>query len=234
MHRGFLITAVTLCLFSNQHLIAQHSDVEVAIEGGAVEVHARVTEGKFGSELNPANTTDDPGFAPEGAEDLNPTTTFVAGQQLAFETVNLGSSGLNLWYWNGVGTPAFGASPHDLNIARTGAGSIYLSSGNGGFTMFAADSQGFFDEHLDYTLNASSPNAGVYVFGMRLSSPNASPAVAPSDPVFFVMASQGLDEVIHETAVDFITTSLVPEPVGVSTILIALCLMYPVLVRRNR
>ncbi len=234
MNHKFWLTAATLFLFSNQLLFAQHSDVEVAIEDGAVEVHQRVTEGEFGSELNPANTTDDPGFAPEGAEDPIPTTTFVAGQQLAFETVDLGSSGLNLWYWDGVGTPGFGASPHDLNIARTAAGSIDLSAGNGGFTMFAADSQGFFDEHLEYTLDDPSPSEGVYVFGMTLSSPNASPAVEPSHPVFFVMASQGLDEMIHEAAVDYITTTLVPEPAGVPMLLMGTCLMYPILTRRNR
>ncbi len=214
---------VTLAfLFTANLLFAQHSDVEVAIEDGAVEVHERVAEGEFGSELNPPNTTDDPGFAPEGAEDAIPTTTFAAGQTLAFETVDLGDSGLNFWYWDGTGSPSFGASPHDLNISRTAAGSIDLSAGNGGFTMFAADSQGFFDEHMDFTLDAAVPSTGVYVFGMTLSSPNASPAVDSSEPVFFVMASQGLDESIHEAAVDYIGSTLVPEPSGLWLCLVGL------------
>ncbi|MEM7315309.1 MAG: hypothetical protein AAF497_19385, partial [Planctomycetota bacterium] len=166
-----------LLVLSAQSLYAQHSDVEVAIEDGEVEVHESIAEGEFGSELNPANTTDDPGFAPEGAEDTPATTTFAPGQQLAFETVDLGTSGLNLWYWDGTGSPVFGTSPHDLNIAKTGAGSIDLSNGNGGFTILAADAQGFFDDHLDFTLDTASPSTGVYVFGMSLSSPNASPAV---------------------------------------------------------
>ena len=206
-------------------LYAQHSDVEVAIEDGAVEVHEQIAEGEFGSELNPANTTDDPGFAPEGAEDSPPTTTFAPMQQLAFETINVGNTGMNLLYWNTAGvdemtvSPAdvsLGASPHDLTIDKSGAGSINLSAGNGGFTILAADGDGFFDDHLDFTLAAGIPNAvpeeGVYIFGMTLSSPNASPAVDPSEPLYFVMASKDLPESIHEAAVDYVAANIVPEP----------------------
>lgn len=220
--KRFYSALVIGCLIFGVSAAQEHSDIEVAIEDGAVEVHERVTEGEFGSELNPANTTDDPGFVPEGAEDTPATTTFVGGQQLAFETVDLGNSGLNFWYWDGTGSPSFGASPHDLTIERTGAGSINLSNGNGGFTMFAADADGFFDEHLDFTLSAATPDEGVYVFGITLSSPNASPAVDPSEPVFFVMASQGLDEAIHEAGVDYVAANLVPEPsAGISALIAA-------------
>ena len=223
------ITVALFVLGSATAVLAQaeaHSDVEVAIEDGFLEVHERVTEGEFGSELNPANTTDDPGFAPEGAEDTPATTTFAGMQQVSFQTVDLGSSGMNLWYWDGAGSPAFGASPHDLTIEREGAGSINLSDGNGGFTMFAADANGFFDEHIDYTLVAE-PDAvqtGVYVFGMTLGSPNADPAVMESDPVFFVMASQGLDEEIHEAAVGYVEANLVPEPGSQITMLIGIAM----------
>ncbi|MEM7316505.1 MAG: hypothetical protein AAF497_25500, partial [Planctomycetota bacterium] len=178
--------------------------------------------------LNPANTTDDPGFAPEGAEDPVPSTTFAAGQQLAFQTVDLGDSGMNLWYWDGTGMPAFSASPHDLNIAKSGAGSIDLSAGNGGFTILAADADGFFDDHLDFTLDTATPSTGVYVFGMELSSPNASPAVDASDPLYFVMASQGLDESIHEAAVDYIGANLVPEPAAIHLLLVAALMLLPI------
>ncbi len=224
--KRFYSALVIGCLIFGVSTAQEHSDVEVAIEDGAVEVHERVAEGEFGSELNDANTTDDPGFAPEGAEDTPATTTFVGGQQLAFETINLGNSGLNFWYWDGTGTPSFGASPHDLNIRRevagTVIGSIDLSDGNGGFTMFAANADGFFDEHLDFTLDATTPDEGVYVFGLTLSSPNATPAVDPSEPVFFVMASQGLDEDIHEAAVDYVAANLVPEPsAGISALIAA-------------
>lgn len=222
---------ITLALFvsaSTSIALAQeeaHSDVEIAIEDGAVEVHERVTEGEFGSELNPANTTDDPGFAPEGAEDTPATTTFVAGQQVSFQTIDLGSSGLNLWHWDGTGSPSFGASPHDLTIDGGAAGSVSLSSGNGGFTMFAADGGGFFDEHVDFTLDDPTPDVGVYVFGMTLGSPNASPAVADSESVFFVMASQGLDEDIHEAAVGYVEANLVPEPGSQLTMLIGMLMV---------
>lgn len=220
---GFITTAlIVLVSASAARAQEEHSDVEIAIEDGMLDVHERVTEGEFGSELNPANTTDDPGFAPEGAEDTPATTTFVGGQQVAFQTVDLGSSGMNLWYWDGAGSPMFGASPHDLTIARTGAGSIDLSSGNGGFTMFAADGGGFFDEHIDFTLSEATPDTGVYVFGMTLGSPNASPAVLDSDPVYFVMASQGLDEAIHEAAVGYVEANLVPEPGSQITMLIGM------------
>ncbi len=194
----------------------QHSDVELIIDGGAVLLSEPVAEGEFGSDLNPPNTTDDPGFAPEGGEDTPPTTTFAPFQQVSFQTVEIGSMGMNLLFWDGVGSVAFGPSPHTLEISKSVLAVTIdgSSASNGGFTMFAADADGFFDEHLDFTLQTASPQEGVYLFAMQFASPNASPSLRESEPLYFVMASQGLDESVHEAAVDWVATNLVPEPMA--------------------
>jgi hypothetical protein len=58
---------------------------------------------------------------------------------------------------------------------------------------------------------------GIYYFGLRLKLPGSG--LADSDPIYFVY-NNGLDEQVHEQAIDWIQTNIVPEP---STWLLAAC-----------
>jgi hypothetical protein len=70
---------------------------------------------------------------------------------------------------------------------------------------------------LESTLNylgsfsPTAPNApdGVYLVGLTLTLPGSG--LADSDPIYLVY-NNGLDEQIHDEAIDWVQAQLVPEP----------------------
>ncbi len=87
--------------------VAQHTDIEIAVENGQLVTSPRVGEGEFGEAPNAPNVADEPGFEAEDG-------VLPAEYQLSFNAVDI--LGSNLWFWNGVGSVDFGASPAGLTI----------------------------------------------------------------------------------------------------------------------
>ena len=203
-----------LCLFSVAFLAvearAQHSDIEIEVEGGRLVTEPRVGEAEFGEAPNPANLADEPGFEVDDG-------IFQPNEILGFDIVgfDLGGGERHLWYWDGTGAPSFGPSPHALTLESpvTSLNLTIDSNGSGllaGFPIDQADADGGVHSHLDFILDGATPADGVYAWAMQMTSPN----YLTSEPVFLVIASN-VDETVHEMAIDFVTTTMgVPEPSG--------------------
>ena len=191
-----------------------HTDLEIEIEGNSLATDPRVAEGEFGENPTEPNVADEPGFEVDDG-------VFTANQPLGFDVAatEIGGVARNLWFWNGTGAVAFGAAPHDLVVQHplVDALNTRLDSSEGasskpGFQIGQGDDEGGIHQDVEFILVDPdgvdvSPTAGVYLFGLEMSSDG----FANSDPAYFVLAS-GIEEESHELAAIFVETNVVPEP----------------------
>lgn len=205
-------------------------DIEVAIEAGELILSTDLVEAEFGlavPALGP-NQFDDPGFLAEKEPPLGEPSV-PDGALFGFDVgmMDFGGTRRSLWFWDGVGMPAFGMSPHELEIAHPGsAQSIQIdgsSISNGFFFTQSNDQAGvdeLFDDHLLFSLVDSSgtdvalPTAGIYLFKTSHKAELNGNAFAGSPDLYWV-AAVGVDEAIHEEAVDFVSEQFglgIPEP----------------------
>lgn len=128
----------------------------------------------------------------------------------------------NLQYWDGSGSVLFGAAPADVELGlNRGSGTVLISrTGTSGTPpTIGSTGSGRLHVHINSLLNSTDgvdpnpPNApaGIYLVGLELSLPGSG--LADSDPIYFVY-NNGLDEEVHGEAIDWVQTSLVPEPGG--------------------
>lgn len=191
-------------LFSASAL-AQHSDIEVVVESGALEVEMSdegifVFEGEFSEDLNPANFVAEPGFEVDDGM-MQP------GDDLAFEIVH------DLLYWDGA---QFGSVPagHSLEIAKSIFSTTLDGSGDAGsgFVFGEADAGGGLHEDMDFTLGGPGAPGGLtpgaYGLWMRLTSPQYD-----TSNEFIIMLNYQLDAEDFEAGVDA-AAAFVPEPVS--------------------
>lgn len=127
----------------------------------------------------------------------------------------------DLQFWDGVGGVSFAAAPIDVLLGlKRGSPVLYVSGTGQSGTVPTIGSTGVsgrvhvhIESQLHYTdgTDAAAPNApdGVYLVGLSLTLPGSG--LANSDPIFFVY-NNGLDEEIHDTAIEWVETALVPEP----------------------
>jgi hypothetical protein len=127
----------------------------------------------------------------------------------------------NLLYWDGAGAATLGPAPDDvsLGLARGSFEVLVDALGQSGTvpTISSTGASGRVHVHLESTLNfqgsfdPGDPNApdGVYVVGLTLKLPGSG--LADSDPIYLVY-NNGLDEEIHDEAIEWVQTHLVPEP----------------------
>lgn len=208
---------------------AQHSDLELFNDGGQVGVEPRIAESEFGDSPNPAYRADEPGLESDPDElVLHGETPLPGGAFVGYELVpfSLGGTTKTLFYWDGTGSPDFVsiAFPHRLKISDpTESFSFQYDnlglSGGFDFALTAdgsgPDPAGYLHSHLLFDLvdgagvGVASPAAGVYAFATTFRVAG----LADSEPVYWVLAN-GVDEAIHEAAIDYISASvgIVPEP----------------------
>lgn len=114
-----------------------------------------------------------------------------------------------LMYWDGNGAVSFSQAADAMSLGF-GPASVTTAFDNNpvaGFSInFDADQVGGFDEHLDYTIDSSAPT-GIYLLSNTFSLSGA----ADSDVIFTVF-NAGLDESIHDAAIDYVESVLVPSP----------------------
>lgn len=227
---------------------AQHSDLEMFDEGGQVAVEPRIAEGKFGEDGNPAYRANEPGLESDPDElAVHGETPLPGGALVGFDVAafTLGGSTKSLFYWNGLGSPDFVllAAPHELKISDPTETFSMQFDGSGSATGFnfaltadgsGPDPAGFLHSHLLFDLvdaggtGLGSPSAGVYVFATTFSVAG----LTDSELVYWVLAL-GVEEAVHEAAVNYIaiSTGIVPEPS--SLILLGSTSLFALL-RRNR
>lgn len=136
-------------------------------------------------------------------------------QTLAFDILS------SLQYWDGTGSVSFADAPAEVNLGLRRSSSTVLIPGTGSPTgtvptIGSTGASGRLHVHLESQLNytdgtnLASPNApdGVYLVGLQLMLTGGT---SPSDP-FYVVYNNGVDEEIHDAAIDWVQANLVPEP----------------------
>ncbi len=115
----------------------------------------------------------------------------------------------SLMYWDGTGAVNFSVAADAMSLSF-GPASVSTSLDNSpvaGFSInYDADAIGGFDEHLDYTIDGLAPT-GIYLLANTFSLTGA----LDSDVIFTVF-NAGLDEEIHDEAVEYAESVLVPAP----------------------
>lgn len=238
---------------------AQHShggDVEVFAEANELLLSRNFVEAEFESD-DPGTLgyyVDAPGFTAEKEPPLF-ETPLPDGALFGFDVgvIELSSASRSLWFWDGgdgVTPPASSdwiASPHELRISHGSSGqSIQVdgASSVAGFWFAQADASD--DEvlhaHLTFTLVDSlgdavvNPAAGVYLFKTTHRAEDAGTPLA-GNPELYWIAGMGVDESMHELAVDFVVDQFglqVPEPGATALAGVALTTLAPLAWRKRR
>ncbi len=224
-----LILAVTAAAAAR----AQHADVVPYAVGGKIlagghndvtledNIELRVFAFDFGEDPGDPFFIGDPGFNNGGfAIGVFPNDGLLpAGFTLGFDVVT------NLQFWDGAGAVNFAAAPVDVSLGlQRGSNTVEVSGiGQSGTvpTIGSTGASGRVHVHIASLLNStdgidpSLPNApdGIYMLGMTLKLPGSG--LEDSDVLYFVY-NNGLDEEMHDLAIDWVQNTLVvPEPSSV-------------------
>jgi hypothetical protein len=183
-------------------------DDEAGVDVGVL----RVGGYDFGEVVGDPYNVGDPGFNTIGA------SAFAAGSQLRLR--GLAVDGRFLRYWDGAGSPTFGAAPAGATLSLAGSPTRSATFADSALT-YAPDSpatlligsfasNGALHVHLTSSVfengqqvDGSVPE-GAYLVSFDLINPNAdgsASGVAGSDPLF-VVYNNGLTEAQHDAAID--------------------------------
>lgn len=215
-------------------LTGGHDDAE-----GTNTVEQRVFGYDFGEDPLDPYFIGDPGFN-NGAFAIGifPNDGLLpAGFTLAFDVIT------NLEYWDGTGAVAFAAAPAGIELGlQRGSNTVNISgTGTSGTvpTIGSTGASGRLHVHLGSLLNAadgidpSPPNApdGIYFVGLTLKLPGSG--LEDSDPIYLVY-NNGLDEEVHDLALEWVEANLVPEPATWAMMVSGSVALIGVAVRRRR
>lgn len=183
----------------------EHYDVWVRTDGSQLTTGGMTHEGETLSSLRV--------FGTELGEDIDfPFTAFDPGFEMFDGTMSPGASlALNIagpvQQWDGGG---FGASLNTMTIAD---GLESVTSGLGytaGPSFFNADAEGGFHSHLAMTIDGlTAGDTGIWLLPLTLSDPTAG--LAESETFYFVF-NLGLEEAVHEAAIEWVEGNLIPAP----------------------
>lgn len=161
----------------------------------------------------------DPGFGPDDAFFVDPSgntqhltgTGFANGTRLYVRALG------DLQYWTGAG---FSSVPSGEQLNWQGSSpSIVIGTGTGTpqtriKTFTTSD-----DLHVHAAVSIESiadgsdlPTEGVYLLAAQFLARDASDNLFAQSAPFYVVALLGSDEASHEAAVDYVQSTLVPEP----------------------
>jgi hypothetical protein len=231
MRFNHITIALTLACLFPLSATAQHADIKPNVQGGAIVTDGwidatselipgfRVFGYDFQEDMLDPYVILDPGFNTVGASALP------GGSQLILRVPSPTLFGLpaNLTYWSGSGEVSFGAVPsgESLRLNRGTQDRIFSnnSSAIADFSIGGVGANGSIHEHLNSFLQGSDGNVdpgdgivpadGVYLVPFMLAS--SDPMVADSLPSFLVY-NNGVSEEVHDAAIDWVETNLVPIP----------------------
>jgi hypothetical protein len=207
-------------MVGSQIVTGGHDDVS-----GANNLTQRVFGYDFGEEIGDPYVIGDPGFNNGSfAVGVFPNDGLLPADgtnyTLGFDVVT------NLLYWDGAGGVSFVAAPDDVSLGLNKGSFTVLVDALGpsgtvpsiGVVPEIADTGfGRIHQHLESQLhfidgtNPADPNApdGIYLVGLQLKLPGSR--LADSDPIY-VVYNNGLDEAVHDAAIEWVEAHLVPEP----------------------
>lgn len=176
---------------------AQHAgDIEVTVVNGKITTDTSV----YGAELGEAgipNEIDEPGF------DAVPGT-FDPGQPVGFNILDA------LRVWNGSDFNTIANETMTISFSTLSRTTPTTAGASvAGFTLNAT-AGGEWHRHLIFTLD-SPASTGVYLLKLDLFSSG----LETSDP-FYVVFNQNEDEGVHDAAMAYVESTLVPEPASLT------------------
>jgi hypothetical protein len=209
-----------------------HFDVVPYANGGKIQtgghddgtnedvISNRVFGYDFGEDLMDPYFIGDPGFNNGAfAAGVYPNDGLLpANKTLTFDVIT------NLLYWDGTGAVDFTPAPLLVSLGLIRGSNEGIVSGTGFIdptfpTIGSTGSLGrvhvhlgsslYYDGSIDPSDLAGNAPDGIYMIGMQLKL--ADDSLAPSDPLYIVY-NNGLSESIHDEAIGFVETSVVPEP----------------------
>lgn len=218
----------------------------VDVDTAAITLNQRVFESELS--LDPFDgtfTTDEPGFNHPADDAALPAgaTSLLAGDEIFVTALPLTVNGTtaSLFFWNGVGATA--------SFAPAVGVTFTVDTGNMTGSIGSAGAGGGFDDHPFLVLDdgdgnaATSPMPGIYLASFQAIVND----LAPTDPLFLVMGTEGLitadflgiteaefnmlsdDEIdeflegVIEIGVAFVETNVIPEPSSLALIALACC-----------
>jgi len=223
-------------IVSGQVATAGHDD------GAGIDVNdLRVGGYDFGETAGDPYNIGDPGFNSLGA------TSFAAGTQLRLR--GLPVDGKFLRYWDGTGSPSFGAAPAGVTLDLAGSPTRLVTFSDSALTYIPASTpslligsfsaNGSIHVHVTSSIYAGglqvadSVPEGAYLISFDLFNPASdgitSTGVTASDPLFIVY-NNGLSEELHDEAIEQVQATPVPEPAAISSLLLGAA----ALLRRGR
>lgn len=216
--RFAFVASVALSAVVNSMALADY-DIAPSVSGGQIMTNA-FDDGTedfvsnvrvFAYGFDTPFSTEDPGFHPQ------PGSGFAGSAAVRIGAVT------GLSYWNGAGSPNFGALPNGEALLLE-FGSQNLTAGAsapaGTISLGTTDAAGEFDKHLTSTLfgpGATDPTDGLYLIGLQLTSDGLT-----SSQPFFVIYNTGDDEGLSDNALTYVRdtfapgSNLVPEPASLS------------------
>lgn len=177
-----------------------HADVEIGVDAGRLvtgrtDGGAFVRERVYGSDLGEVvpNFTDEPGFEADDGT-LTPNTL------LGFTIMDA------LRVWNGsdfatVSDSTMTLAFLTLNVTTPDAPGETVDGFN-----FLVDADGGLHDHPAFQLNAPA-STGVYLLQLRFTGGGFD----ASDP-FYIVFNQNEDELVHDAAIDYVRSVIVPTP----------------------
>jgi len=186
-------------------------------DGTGVDTIAKQVFGfDFGEEPSDPYFIGDPGFNNGAfAVGIFPGDGLLpAGFTLGFNVLT------NLGYWDGTGSVSFAAAPAGISLGlQRGSNTVTIDGAghSGTIPTIGSTGAGRLHVHMGSLLNATDgidpalPNApeGVYLVGLELKLPGSG--LANSDPIYLVY-NNGLDEEVHDAAMEWVEVNVVPEP----------------------
>ena len=202
------LATLTVCGLCAGLTMADGGDYGLAIMDGSVAVgigdHDDQSISGFGERVFAADMfvsgpnwfADEPGiFIEEGSLPDNTQVSFTLTSPLM--------------YWDGTGPVSFSQAADAMTLAF-GPASVSTAFDNtpvAGFNLnFDADAVGGFDEHFDYLLDGTAPG-GIYLLANTFSLTGAA-----DSEVIYTVFNAGLDEGVHDTAIDYVENVIVPAP----------------------
>jgi len=216
----FAAAGAALALLASPPVLAQHSDIEVAVQAGKIVVDPlgeaatasngyKIFEGDFGDLALGPNGTKNPGWA--DAHDL-PSSGFASGNILYVRLLE------TLSFWDGVmwSAPALTTTTFTIvdalgSLLKVNSTGVTMPSGAGAIDQFGPG--GTLHQHLDFLINAAAPTGAYRVTAQHWAEDffGGSPAYIDSDP-FYMVFNRGLSAASFEASVDALTVAPVPEP----------------------
>ena len=199
-------------------------------DGRLINATQRVYEGEF----DDFGSSGDPGFNAIASSSSQLPAGFSAlpgNADVGFNGLALAHGGerAGLWHWDATAPvdfdPVDASTRLDLIFGRRSSTLDASASDASGFVFSRTSANGALHEHLSFGLDDGDGDdavltaaEGFYLWSMEMIVGSGASALT-SDPIFFVHGLGEPGEELHEQAISFVQTQIVPEPATATLLL---------------